>query len=75
MSNNVRESEFQGWLQEQLYNQLIDQPVVSGDDDWDVNDISVKTYEEAGILSRNSGLVIRLQDGSEWQLTLVRTMW
>jgi len=35
--------------------------------------LSVETFEEAGVLTYNSGLVIRLPDGSEYQLTIVRS--
>ncbi len=33
----------------------------------------VRTYAEVGMLTNNAGLVIRLADGSEYQLTLVRS--
>lgn len=33
----------------------------------------VQTYDEAGILTNNKGLVLRMQDGSEWQLTIVQS--
>ena len=29
-----------------------------------------KTYAEAGILTRDSGLVLRMEDGSEFQITI-----
>ena len=32
----------------------------------------VQTYDEAGILTNNKGLVLRMKDGAEFQLTLVR---
>lgn len=32
---------------------------------------SVSTFAQAGVLTRNKGLVVRLSDGSEMQLTLV----
>ena len=31
---------------------------------------NIKTYAEAGILTRDSGLVLRMEDGSEFQITL-----
>ena len=37
----------------------------------DVSD--VRTFEESGIMTRNKGLVIRLDDGSEFQLTIVKS--
>lgn len=35
--------------------------------------IEVRTYEEEGILTRDEGLVIRTEDGSEYQVTIVRS--
>ena len=34
---------------------------------------SVRTFEEAGVLTRNAGLVYRLDDGSEFQITIVQS--
>ena len=33
----------------------------------------VRTYEEEGVLTRDAGLVITTADGSEFQLTIVRS--
>ena len=33
----------------------------------------VRTYEDAGIMTYNKGLVITLSDGTEYQLTIVRS--
>jgi len=33
----------------------------------------VTTFEEAGILTYNRGLVVRTEDGSEFQITIVRS--
>lgn len=30
----------------------------------------VRSFEEAGVLSRDEGLVLRMQDGSEFQITI-----
>ena len=35
--------------------------------------LQVHTYEEAGVLTYNKGLVITLPDGTEFQLTIVRS--
>lgn len=45
---------------------------------WGVEDSAlegarVRTFEQDGILTYNKGLVIRLPDGSEYQLTIVRS--
>ena len=34
---------------------------------------SVNTFREAGVLTMNEGLVIRTEDGSEFQLTIVQS--
>jgi hypothetical protein len=31
---------------------------------------NIKTYTEAGLLTRDSGLVLRMEDGSEFQITI-----
>ena len=31
---------------------------------------NIKTHAEAGILTRDSGLVLRMEDGSEFQITI-----
>lgn len=33
----------------------------------------VSTYDEAGVLTNNAGLVVRLFDGTEFQITVVRS--
>ena len=33
----------------------------------------MRTFEEAGVLTRNAGLVIRMTDGTEWQVTIVQS--
>ena len=35
--------------------------------------VTVRTYEEAGVLAGNEGLVVRLEDGSEFQVTTVQS--
>lgn len=42
--------------------------VLSEDDE--IND--VRTFEDAGVLTRDAGLIINLPDGSEFQVTIVR---
>lgn len=34
---------------------------------------TAETFEEAGVLTYNKGLVVRFDDGSEYQVTLVRS--
>ena len=33
---------------------------------------NVRTFEEVGMLTRDAGLIIKLLDGSEFQVTIVR---
>ena len=35
--------------------------------------LEVTTYEEAGLLTGNEGLVIKAEDGSEYQITIVQS--
>lgn len=32
-----------------------------------------ETFEEAGVMTMNRGLVVRLKDGTEYQLTIIRS--
>ena len=46
--------------------------------DWNVEDTAlegctVRSYEDAGVMTYNKGLVISLPDGSEFQLTIVQS--
>ena len=34
---------------------------------------SVRTFEEAGVLSEDRGLVVTMADGSEFRITIVRS--
>jgi len=52
-------TEMRDWLYEHLG---FEEPVAS-----------ISTYDDAGILTTNEGLVIRLDDGSEFQLTIVQS--
>ncbi len=44
-----------------------------GVDDTSLESCTVRTYEEAGILTRDRGLVIQLPGGDEFQLTIVQS--
>lgn len=41
--------------------------------DMDTGIRSVKTFEESGLATRNQGLVFRVLDGSEFQVTVVKS--
>ena len=34
---------------------------------------SVQTFQDAGVLTNNKGLIITLEDGSEFQITIVQS--
>ena len=36
---------------------------------------NISTFEEAGVLTNNAGLVVRLGDGSEFQITIVQSRY
>ncbi|OQA03180.1 MAG: hypothetical protein BWY69_00613 [Planctomycetes bacterium ADurb.Bin401] len=35
--------------------------------------ISTQTFEAAGVLTTNNGLVVRTEDGSEFQITIIQS--
>jgi hypothetical protein len=39
----------------------------------DVKGQGVTSFESAGVLTRNKGMVVRLEDGSEFQVAIVRS--
>ena len=42
--------------------------------DSDLTDIAeTRTFDEAGVLTNNAGLVVRMADGSEFQITIVQS--
>jgi hypothetical protein len=43
----------------------LDQPALA--------DAQVKTFEDAGLLTRDRGIVLSLKDGSEFQITIVQS--
>jgi hypothetical protein len=44
------------------------------EDDYDLErNIRILTYEEAGVMTRNKGLVLRTPDGDEFQITIVKS--
>lgn len=34
---------------------------------------NVRSFEDSGLLTKNEGLVVRMEDGSEFQVTIVRS--
>ena len=45
----------------------------SDDDDIIWENLRVHTFDEAGVMTRDAGLVITLPDGTEFQLTIVQS--
>ena len=40
---------------------------------WEYNDnFDISTYEEVGMLTRNKGLVVKLESGEEFEITIVQ---
>jgi hypothetical protein len=61
-------------MKEKRFESLLRDLVEYADSDGaELNVRSVDTFENAGILTRNRGLVISLVDGSEFQLTIVQS--
>ncbi|WP_069648972.1 hypothetical protein [Caloranaerobacter ferrireducens] len=59
------EREFQNWLMEVIYEG--NEALFEGEE------IEITTFEEEGLLTNNKGLVIKLEDGTEFQLTLIKS--
>lgn len=62
---SLTENELQENLQALLMGEPIENTLLEG--------TSVRTFEDAGIMTYNNGLVIRTPEGSEFQLTIVRS--
>jgi hypothetical protein len=39
----------------------------------ELSDAGISTFEDAGVLTNNRGLVVRLQNGAEFQVTIVQS--
>lgn len=63
MKETTTETEFETWLKD-----LIDEHSSELD-----AEIAADTFRDAGVLTMNKGLVIRKEDGSEFQLTIVKS--
>jgi hypothetical protein len=47
--------------------------LLTADADENGKDVRVETFENLGLMTRNDGLAVRLDDGTEFQLTIVRS--
>ena len=57
------EREFRDWLANAIDSHASEEDV----------DATTESYRDAGILTRNKGLVVRTEDGSKFQVTVVRS--
>jgi hypothetical protein len=72
----MNENEFQDALKTLLREialKTIDEAVEAGVPDDLVNLRRVRTFDEDGVLTNNAGLVVTACDGSEFQVTIVRS--
>ena len=62
------------FTEETLQNALMEL-ITEGYDSYEMcwENLRVQTYEQAGVMTYNKGLVIPLPDGSEYQLTIVQS--
>jgi hypothetical protein len=59
----MTEEEFRQMLEEAIYQ----------DETFQEQEASTRSFAEGGVLTMNEGLTVRLADGSEFQLTIVRS--
>ncbi len=76
MNEGISEQELEQRLGELLeefsYLTADDREMLLQDVGW-LEDAEVRTFDAAGILARSKGLVLSLSDGTEFQLTIVRS--
>ena len=64
MSSPQTEKELARWLEEVIFD------AAHGTED---DGLRITSFAEAGLLTADEGVVLRFQDGAEFQLTLVRS--
>ena len=62
----MTEREFRNWLTEVIYEGM--ESLYEGEEEMDIT-----SFEEAGLLTKDEGLALRLENGEEFQLTIVRS--
>ena len=60
-------------MQEALMRLIGDEALADYFDGGDVDVRSIESFEAEGVLTNNAGFVLRLMDGSEFQITVVRS--
>lgn len=73
----MTEERFQEMLQalidEISYLDETDRQEYSLEDYADLQDADTRSFEQSGLLTNNKGIVVSLSDGSEFQLTIIRS--
>ena len=59
--------EFQYMLSDALFNE--------GENRTELTDMDVRTFSDSGLMTRDKGLVVKLADGSEFQVTVVQSVF
>jgi hypothetical protein len=60
------------WTEHDVEHELLN-AVLAGTEGAELPVARARTFEEAGVLTQNAGLVVGLEDGTEFQLTIVRS--
>jgi len=73
MKKSMTERELQDNLMELVEIAGYDEDFYEMFDLWDLTEASATSFKEAGVLTNNKGLVMKLRDGSEFQITIVKS--
>lgn len=60
-------------IRDTIIEALMNSENLSGIGEQPEDDIRIRTFEDAGILTRDEGFTITLMDGSEFQVTIKRS--
>lgn len=67
MSKSMTERDFEAWLAQTI-------EITNSEDDVDIDQpMSVRSFEESGVMTTNRGLAIQLDDGQEFQVTIIKS--
>jgi hypothetical protein len=55
--------------------EYLDEALLSASDEWESENpiVGTGTFDSVGMMTRNEGLVVRMKDGSEFQVTVVKS--
>ena len=67
--------EYEAQFTEETLQDGLKELITEGYDSFEINweNLRVRTFEQAGVMTYNKGLVIELPDGTEFQLTIVQS--